>query len=324
MIARLGLGCILLLAAGNPAPPSLFTFHTGFWLNLHHFLYVLGRAANNTPDSRRRAVTGAAAEEKRADLPAAQRTAWEAALSEYQSGPSREDLVFDRGLAETTHRLAEAGDDPAPPPLPDRRLQKALEEAGPVYLKVWWEGHRLADQARRDELEKLLAQYGRPIADFLSRTWQQHWPAAGFTVEVSAYANWAGAYSTRGGLIVLSSTDPGNAGSQGLETIFHEAMHQWDRAMAGVIEKAARRLGRPVPPQLSHSLIFYTAGYAVAQAVPGHRPYAEANGLWARGALLPRVQLDQHWLPYLQGRGTLEQAIEGLLSPAAANPHQVK
>src|SRR5437763_5046294 len=34
----------------------LFTFHNGFWTNMHHFLYVLGRARNGTADSQRSAV----------------------------------------------------------------------------------------------------------------------------------------------------------------------------------------------------------------------------------------------------------------------------
>lgn len=42
-------------AAAQNAP--LFSFYNRFRLNLHHILYVLGRAENKTPDSRRGAVT---------------------------------------------------------------------------------------------------------------------------------------------------------------------------------------------------------------------------------------------------------------------------
>jgi hypothetical protein len=41
-------------AQGGPETPPgkpLFTLHSGFWVNLHHFLYVLGRARNGSPDS---------------------------------------------------------------------------------------------------------------------------------------------------------------------------------------------------------------------------------------------------------------------------------
>ena len=39
---------------------TIFVFHSDeFWLNLHHFLYVLGRAENKTRDSSRTAVVKA-------------------------------------------------------------------------------------------------------------------------------------------------------------------------------------------------------------------------------------------------------------------------
>ena len=54
-------------AAGAQSPAAtrttpIFIFHADeFWLNLHHFLYVLGRSANKTRDSSREAVVHAPA-----------------------------------------------------------------------------------------------------------------------------------------------------------------------------------------------------------------------------------------------------------------------
>ena len=42
------LGLLLLAATCAPAQETLFTFRNEFWLNLHHFLYVLGRARAGT------------------------------------------------------------------------------------------------------------------------------------------------------------------------------------------------------------------------------------------------------------------------------------
>lgn len=39
-----------------PSPAKIFVFAQPFWVNLHHFLYVLGRAENRAPDRARRAV----------------------------------------------------------------------------------------------------------------------------------------------------------------------------------------------------------------------------------------------------------------------------
>src|SRR5690349_5456932 len=48
-------------------PPRLFTFETDeFWLNLHHFLYVLGRGEAKMPDMSEPSVAGAPREAERA------------------------------------------------------------------------------------------------------------------------------------------------------------------------------------------------------------------------------------------------------------------
>jgi hypothetical protein len=184
-----------------------------------------------------------------------------------------------------------------------------LEAAAPVYRKLWWERHSQSNRARIEALQALLARYGASISDIITHAYQQSWPPEGLTVQMCAYANWAGAYSTSGRLIVMASTDEGTAGSQGLEIVFHEAMHQWDDAMIPRLQRAAERLHAQIPRDLFHSLIFYTAGYATARVVPGHRPYADP--LWARG-LPGRAQLDQFWLPYLRGEGTLPAALDRL------------
>ncbi len=316
---------IALLAAGlasaQSGPPEtsagkpLFTFRSGLWLNLHHFLYVLGRAKNGTPDSRRRAVADAPADATRLEsAPAKDREVWDRAVAYYQKEVSPKDAIFDGDLAAMTSALGDAGDAPSLERVPiPAAMRTALESAADVYRKTWWERHAQANRARIDELQPLLARYGRPISAMLTKAYQQAWPPEGLTVQMSAYANWAGAYSTfQGGfsrLIVMASTDPGSAGSEGLEIIFHEAMHQWDDAMIPRLRDTAARLHADIPRDLFHSLIFYTAGYATAQAVPGHRPYADA--LWARG-LPGHAQLDQYWLPYLRGEGTLQGGLDRL------------
>jgi hypothetical protein len=57
---------------------------------------------------------------------------------------------------------------------------------------------------------------------------------------VSGYSNWAGAYSTSGPLLVISSLLPTNHGDAGLELVFHEAMHQWDQPIFAKLSEIAR------------------------------------------------------------------------------------
>ena len=325
MVSRRTLICTVALAGarrafGQPAAPvRLFTFRQSFWLNLHHFLYVLGRARNNEPDSRRAAVAGASIEgQEILGRPEPDRTAWDKAVANYASSVSKKDLVFDRSLSLLTKTIGDVGDNaPALSSAIDAPVREALWAAAPIYRGVWGGRHSMANQERTAELKKLIAQYGNAIAGEVSRAYRTRWPEAGFHVDVVAYAQWAGAYSTVGRLIVLGSLDRAQAGTQGLESIFHEAMHQWDNATDRAIQEIATKSGRPVPRALSHSLIFYTAGYVVAKLVPAHRPYAMINGLWDNRGLVDKEKLDRFWRPYLEGKTGFDEAMESLLEALA-------
>src|SRR6478736_925644 len=96
------------LALTAQATSPIFRFETdGFWLNLHHFLYVLGRADVKTPDSRREAVAAAPADQAEGltTLSEADRQAWRDAVSAYAAGPSRMDIVFDASMHDITNQL---------------------------------------------------------------------------------------------------------------------------------------------------------------------------------------------------------------------------
>src|SRR5438270_5545245 len=100
---ELDLGCIVDSAAGGRVLLALlvlsspFAFHIGFWNNLHHFLYVLGRAQDGTPDSQRPAVVRAPADVEGLDKqPRKARSAWEKSVRFYAEGPSKKDTVFDK------------------------------------------------------------------------------------------------------------------------------------------------------------------------------------------------------------------------------------
>src|SRR5207244_7771172 len=102
--------------------------------------------------------------------------------------------------------------------------------------------------------------------------------SGGYPVHFSGWANWAGAYSTFRGILVMSSLDRATRGFDGLEIAFHKGMHQWDPAMNGLLFAEARRAGKRLPPNVSHGLNFMTAGEAVRRVDPDHVPYADANG----------------------------------------------
>ena len=78
-------------------------------------------------------------------------------------------------------------------------------------------------------MRALLALYGNGLATQESGAFREPWSSTPVRVDVTAYANWAGAYTTNGpSHITVSSEDPGNQDDQGLEILFHEVLHTID------------------------------------------------------------------------------------------------
>ena len=295
----------------------IFVFHTDeFWLNLHHFLYVLGRAQNKISDASREAVIGAPGDQEKglAALTASERNVWTEAVSAYASEISKKDLVFDDHLPDMTKALARAANAPS---LESAGLDPAtaaiLQRAAPIYRKAWWAKHQEANHAWLSSMQRYLDQHGPTVLNFITRAYQFSWPEEGYAVHLSAYTNWAGAYSTRVGVLVISSLNEGNRGPYGLETIFHESMHQWDSQVFEALRTQARANNKLVPKSLSHALIFFTAGEAVRRVIPGHVPYAEKFGVWQRGLMQFKTPLEQTWKAYLDGKGTRDEALAELI-----------
>lgn len=306
------------------AQAPIFRFQPdGFWLNLHHYLYVLGRAEAKMFDRQRRAVAGAPADQAAGlpNLTEAERQTWSASVTAYATGLSKKDTVFDRDLVAITTAVQQMGDARTLAGAKfDAGLIETVERAAPLYRKAWWPAHQKANRGQVAELQALADQHGPAILKFITRAYQQPWPADGYPVNISAFSNWAGAYSTGDRLLVVSSLDAGTKGVQGLEIVFHEAMHQWDQPVYARLTALAKQHGTPpVQDLLTHVMIFYTAGEATRSVVPGHVPYAEANGMWQlKGFGNFKPALDAAWKPYLEGKGTLDEALIALLKAQPA------
>jgi hypothetical protein len=317
--AALGTLVLAGLAAAQHAPAEihLFRFHTGFWVNLHHFLYVLGRAQNAAPDSHRAGVQAAPSEASRAIAaqPEATRTRWQNAVDAYAGSLSQKDAVFDHDLGRLVLQLTKASDEARLDRLGlDSATAHTLESSAEIYRSLWWANHREADAAAISRFETLLARHGEAVAALITKAYGQPWPTTGVPVEVSGYSNWAGAYSTDGPLLVVSSKDEALHQVGGLEILFHEAMHQWDPEIEQRLSRVGAKVGKTVPANLSHALIFYTAGDAVQQVVGSdYVPYAIENGVWGRGMSTLKPVLDEHWRPYLHGSGDFDSAIAKIL-----------
>jgi len=316
----------LLAATGAP---TLFTFETDeFWLNLHHFLYVLGMVEAKVPDATNPAMAGAAPDAERGlrTLNNEDRAAWIAAVHSYATGLSLRSNL-DRAMVTVTRALADVDDAPSlSGTMLDPAVVATLERAAPIYRKGWWPSHLTANRARKAELERLIAQYGVSTTNYVSKIYGQTWPAAGYPVHMSGYSNFGGAYSVAGGpaFLVFSSMTDQNIGLHGFEIVVHEGMHQWDQAMFGTLTALARVRNVSVPRDLPHAMIFFTAGEAVRRLDPTYIPFADAEGVWKfklSGAALPAERLkpilEDVWKPYMDGRGTRDEALAVIVQRAA-------
>ena len=116
-----------------------------------------------------------------------------------------------------------------------------------------------------------------------------------------------------------------NDGLHGLEIIVHEGMHQWDGQIFAALASHARTLNVVIPRDLTHAMIFFTAGEAVRRIDSTYIPVADAFAVWPKqlsGASLPALRLkpalEEVWKPYLNGSGTRDEALAALVARAAA------
>jgi hypothetical protein len=314
----------------TPASP-IFRIETDeFWLNLHHFLYVLGRVQARTSDVGREAVADAPAEAERGlkTLTADERSVWTNAVTTYASGISLRDAVREEPTVTVTARLADVDDAPTLSGAAiDPVAKEALERAAPIYRKAWWPQHRDANRAWRASMEALVAKHGQAVLGFITRAYALQWPAGGFAVHGSRFSNWAGAYSSSRGVLVIGSGYGANGGLRGLEALFHEGMHQWDQDVYRLLGAQARAGNASVPVDMPHALIWVTAGEAVRRLDPNYVRSVDTLGIWngrSSGAREPMLRLkgplEETWLAYLAGQGTRDEALAALLARITARP----
>jgi len=275
ILSVLLVAAVLLPTPAAYAQAPIFKFESDeFWLNLHKFLYVLGRAQNKASDASREAVAGAPADADRGlrSLTESERETWADAVSAYARGLSRQDPIRDRDLALLEGRLADSDDaGNVADAMVEESLRAVLERAAPVYRKTWWSLHRAANRAFVSSTQQLLKEHGSAVLEFITRAYQMPWPPGGYPVHTTAYASWAGAYSTWGNLLIVSTNSgAGTSGWGGLESVFHESMHQWDDAMDMLLAAQASGASGKVAFNLPHALIsILLARRYVAPRLPG-------------------------------------------------------
>jgi hypothetical protein len=326
-------------------PLPVFEFHSGFWVNLHHTLYQEAKfgtsqdpstAADNDRTSAKNRPTLKTSPGAKSALTPAEQHAWNEALSYYAANYIDKDLLFTTELILIKNQL---GDFDGCDELSGRKketcnaglpanLTHVLEEAAPVYRAHQWPSHDLANRRWVMRVAPLVREQGLGLSQRLADIYQTKWPKEKIRVDVCAYANRTGAYTTLDPLrVTISSTDPRNQGAEALEVLFHEASHGIAEPVQQAIIRECRQREKGIPRDLWHALIFYTTGEVIRPVISNtttdnsgrvsttsYTPYAIREGIYQRGWDGYLKLLTQFWQPYLDGNSTFDDAVARMVS----------
>lgn len=337
LVAVVGSGAASRVVRGGAAAadsPLLTTDRFEFWsdpeINLHYFLYQW--AAAEGPEIRGRFPMPVPEIEELEGLPEEERAAWRRALDYYREEIAERSPVFNRGLNELRNHFT--GTAPAPESELVRSTEEVFEPLLPSYRRRWWPEHDADNRRFVEALTPLLLEVEHGLGERMEAVFGGSWPEGRVRIDISAYANDLGAYTTDnaagdGPHVVMSSRDPSYQGPAGVEMVFHESGH-WKELIGAVGEpfwNAVEAAGaEDVTRDATHAVLFYTVGELAREAfatagLDDYRPYAE-RGLWERVRRWSPIRdaLEEHWLPYLEGEGSREEALAAVGRTLAATP----
>jgi len=318
------------------SPLPVFEMHSGFWVNLHHFLYLQARLLRSNSFSAETARGAAQPDELPVllnDFPEADIRAWQDAVAFYSKDLAGRDLLLNGDMEIINNQLS------AMETCPDLEgkttvlcrsglrpdLVEALERAAPVYRTHWWTKQDAANREWIAQVAPMIEKMGVELSGQLADVYQRPWPSQRVHVDVVWYAGPFGAYTSLDPVhLTISSQDPRNRGIYGFEVLFHEASHALSGAVTAAIAREFRDRDKPIPRNFWHALLFYTTGEIVRRDIeygtmtfssgqssgPSvYLPYAARYGLYSGSWEHFRALLDLYWLPYLDGRTSFDTAI---------------
>jgi hypothetical protein len=325
--------------SNTESPIPVFEMHSGFWVNLHHFLYLQARLLKNNSASTE-APRGAAQPDELPvsliDFPEADIHAWQDAVTFYSKDLAGRDLLLNGDMEIINNQLSTMESCPdlegKTTPLCKSGLRQdlveALERAAPVYRAHWWQQHDHANREWIAQVAPMIQKMGVELAGQLADVYQTPWPSQRLRVDVVWYAGPFGAYTSLDPThLTISSHDPRNRGVYGFEVLFHEASHALAGSVNTAIAREFRARDKPIPRDFWHALLFYTTGEIVRRDVEygtmtlteeqttgpsAYLPYAARFGLYSGSWEHFRGLLDLYWLPYLDGKVSFDTAMARL------------
>jgi hypothetical protein len=302
------LGCATSAGAGEVVQVGRFELHSHFWMSLHQTL--IADAMSAPP-------------RLRPELSPEELAAWNDAVSAYRTAGGRGDMTFAAPMMITTDGLTQVAD-AAVEPLIDAPLKDALMRAAPVYRRHWWADDDRAAGFFIAYAAGLLRDAGDDLVKAHETVYRTSWPQR-VRVYIAPAGGPFGAYTMTGkagGVITtMSCRDAGYQGFRALEMLLHESSHAIVSpsrgTVGGAITAAAKQRGIDAPRDLWHAILFATSSeltrrLLVDRGVAGFVPSSE--DLFTRAWPRYREPIEKHWYSYLNGQGTLEEAIDKVVA----------
>ncbi|MEQ8364463.1 MAG: hypothetical protein RH948_16425 [Cyclobacteriaceae bacterium] len=263
--------CGVIHCNGQPTLPvastQYFEFYSNYWINLHHFLYQQAKGSQLEKlqedgsaliDIGEVKIIRGLVEKDRSILNAAV-TYYRDHLIEktlFQLGDIRvwlQGLHSDGVITDTTVSA---------------QYTHVLNEVAPFYSKYIWPLHSAQNQKVVEDQINWIRDLEEGVIKDLVRLSGAEWPDTKVRVDLTAYANFAGAYTvSRPAMnITISTLDPTVETSLFVETIFHEGTHllfSMDSPFRSSIFFLSKELGINFPRNLWHVSQFYLSGRVV-------------------------------------------------------------
>ena len=323
-------GCAAPAPSAPAAPKSndaapLFRFHVDFWPNLNEVLLheaLVPRPGWEGPKSlANRHVVQADT------LTSSEATQWREALAHYDAHFTTNNL-FDH-FVNAMPALVGVGPSAIPPTTTDfdEEWRGRLLAAAPIYRAHFWPAHERRDRAYIAVMSPLIAAHGAWFANRIVAVYGLPLPTEPIDVEVTPVVPPFGGFTwgeppyapPNAAMITLSSEDASYAGDTGIEMLFHEVSHLIVGRVEHGLEASAKRQGRKLNPRVWHDVIFYTAGHLARERLgPAYVPFAERPSSQLFKENDPAlIVLKRAWQPYLDGRVTMDAAIDAVAASFA-------
>jgi hypothetical protein len=302
----------------DPSASSTFEFASNPWLNLYNFLVKSAKHARGIEDDGLGA-RGYVSEDTAAVRPLTptERREWDSAVEFFARAVVPDRMGIDSLVQRVNNVLAHASpNDTLDGTSLHPAIRRVLEDVMPLYRSAWWPVHDGRNRAWIGAIQTALIQRERCLVRRAESVFRAPWPATPIHVDASVYASWFGAYSTHPpARITVSANARGTQESYGVEVLLHEAGHSMLAPLDSALSVEAARRDKALPSELSHLVLFYTAGALVREQEPRYAGFAEEFGVWQRNALTREYHriIAREWQPYLSGQRSFAEAIVGLV-----------